>query len=207
MALARQDPWTLCPRLHRASYSLYFRRSARHGRNRRGTPASEMEGHARHDDVRFEQQRTFDEERVLVVEEMVPDSLRHELRQDHGDITVRALGLHLLDVFEERLHQGSIRRVQHDQLNPLAPFGPLLLNGCGRRWIDVHVDRPNVVRQGSGVTKRLHDRPLDAANRHEDGMVRPRRRDASRARSIRSRRDRSAVWWLRTPRPAAESSR
>ena len=44
---------------------------------------------------------------------------------------VGARGLHVLDVFEEGLHQRSVRRVEHDERNVLSPLGPLLLHGLG----------------------------------------------------------------------------
>src|SRR6059036_2054439 len=49
---------------------------------------SEMKRHARHDRVRAEEQRALDEQRALVVQQMLPPARRHELRQDDGDIVV-----------------------------------------------------------------------------------------------------------------------
>lgn len=59
-----------------------------------------MKWNAGDHNVRLEQERAFDEQRVLIVQEVLPDPPRHKLRQDHRHIPVRIFALDLLDVFE-----------------------------------------------------------------------------------------------------------
>ena len=66
----------------------------------RGCRLAQMERHARHHDVRSEEQRALDEERMLVVEQVLPDPARHELRQDHGDVAVRVRRPDGIDIVE-----------------------------------------------------------------------------------------------------------
>ena len=49
----------------------------------------QVERHARDDGVRLEEQRALDEQRALVVEQVVPPARRHELRQHDRDVVVR----------------------------------------------------------------------------------------------------------------------
>ena len=51
----------------------------------------EVERHARDDRVRLEEQRALDQQRALIVKQMVPPARRHELRQHHRDVVVRTL--------------------------------------------------------------------------------------------------------------------
>jgi len=67
--------------------------------------AGQVERHARDDDVGAEEQGAFEEERPLIVEQMVSPLRRHELRQHHGQKGVRSRGVDLFDEFEERLHK------------------------------------------------------------------------------------------------------
>ena len=83
---------------------------------------SELIRHARHDDVVLEEQRPFDEERMLVVEQVLPQPTRHELGQDHRDEAVGIRTLDLFNVIEQRLQQRSKRRLEYDEVNVL-PYG------------------------------------------------------------------------------------
>ncbi len=80
----------------------------------------EVKWNARDDDVRLEQERAFDEQCMLIVQEMLPDPSPHELRQDDRYIAARVLVLHLLDIFQERLHQRSVWRLQDDKIRRLT---------------------------------------------------------------------------------------
>jgi hypothetical protein len=59
----------------------------------------------RNDHVRLEKQRALDEQRVLVVQQVLPQATRHELRKDDRHVAARIFLLHVLDVLEQRLHQ------------------------------------------------------------------------------------------------------
>ena len=54
-----------------------------------GLGAAEVERHTRDDDVRLEQERALDQQRVLIVQQVLPESARHELGQDDRDVAVR----------------------------------------------------------------------------------------------------------------------
>src|SRR6185436_12347106 len=56
------------------------------------------------DHVAAEQEGALDEERALVVEQVVPPARRHELGEEHGDEVLGALLVRDLDVLEQRLH-------------------------------------------------------------------------------------------------------
>src|SRR5688572_26217780 len=86
-----------------------------------------MEGHAGDDDVGTEQQRALDQEGALIVQQVVPPLRRDELRQHDRDIGVAAFPLDLVDVFQQRFHQRSERRVEHDESRVAAPGLPVLL--------------------------------------------------------------------------------
>jgi hypothetical protein len=64
-----------------------------------------MKWNARDDDVRLEQESALYKERVLIVEQVLPNPSGHELWQDDGYVPSPVLAMHLLDVFEERLHE------------------------------------------------------------------------------------------------------
>src|SRR2546428_11830411 len=65
---------------------------------------SEVERDTRDDGVGFEEERTFDQQRPLIMEQMVPPARGNEFRQDNRDVAVRTLGRDLLDILEQRLH-------------------------------------------------------------------------------------------------------
>ena len=131
----------------------------------------EVERHAGDDGVRPEEQRALDQQRRLVVQQVLPPARGHELRQDDGHVVVGPLGLDLLDVFEQRLHHRSERRRQDDQLGLSAPRFPGSPDLLGPRRVQVHVNRPHIVGQRFGVAQRLDHRALDAADRDEHGVV------------------------------------
>ena len=68
-----------------------------------------MERNARHDHVRLEEQRALDQQCVLIVEQVLPQVVRYEFRQDYRDVPVRVLLLQLLD--DGRLTDGKGRTV------------------------------------------------------------------------------------------------
>jgi hypothetical protein len=84
-----------------------------------------MERHARDNDIRFEQQRGLDQQRMLVVQQVMPHAAPHEFRQDDRDVSL-VLQLHLLDVLEQRLQQRAIWRPEDDEPDVLTPLAPLL---------------------------------------------------------------------------------
>ena len=67
-----------------------------------------MKWNARDDDVRPEKERRFDQQGMLVVQQVMPQPLRHELRQDHGDVAVRIAVPELVDVLEQGLQQRPV---------------------------------------------------------------------------------------------------
>jgi hypothetical protein len=71
--------------------------------------SGQMERDARDDRVRAEEQGALDEERALVVQEVLPPLGRDELRQDHRHVVLGPIALDLLDVVEQRLHHGPVR--------------------------------------------------------------------------------------------------
>ena len=68
-----------------------------------------MERYARDDDVGLEEQGPLDQQRTVVVEEMMPPFRRYKFRQDHREKVVGTLGVNLLQVLQERLHERAIR--------------------------------------------------------------------------------------------------
>src|SRR5580765_1394182 len=63
--------------------------------------------HARDDDLLAEEERALDQERALVVEQVMPPARRDEFRQEDGDEVVGPLLVRDLDVLEQGLHDRS----------------------------------------------------------------------------------------------------
>src|SRR3954462_5235313 len=85
-------------------------RAARCGARRSPRPGSssllrKMERNASDDGVRPEEERALDEQRALVMQQMLPPFGRDELGKNYGHIVVGPLPLDFFDVLEERLHQ------------------------------------------------------------------------------------------------------
>src|SRR4051794_20130547 len=74
---------------------------------------SQMEWHARDDGVWLEQERPLDEQRTLVVEQMVPPPRRYELRKHNGDVVVGVVGADPFNVAQQRLHDRAVRGLEH----------------------------------------------------------------------------------------------
>src|SRR5262249_3604354 len=108
---------------------------------------SKVEGDARDHGVRLEQEGAFNEERPVVVKQMMPPPRGNEFGQHDGDIVVGTFVARLLDVFEQRLHQRSKRRLQNDERHAIAPLLPVALQVLRGGWIDVDVDRTHIARQ------------------------------------------------------------
>src|SRR6186997_1614440 len=68
----------------------------------------QVERYARDHDARTEEQGPLDQQRALVVQQVLPPAPRYELRQDDRDVVVGMRLLQLLDVLEERLHQRPV---------------------------------------------------------------------------------------------------
>ena len=62
-----------------------------------------MVGHVRHDDVLPEEERSLDQERRLVVQEVLPPVRGHELRDDDGDHVIVAECQQVVEVLEKGL--------------------------------------------------------------------------------------------------------
>src|SRR5678816_242601 len=69
---------------------------------------SEMVRNTRHHDIWLEKQRSFDEEGVLIVQQVLPQTPRHELRKYDRDISSGLNLLEVFDVVEQWFHQGPI---------------------------------------------------------------------------------------------------
>src|SRR5437773_4628121 len=130
--------WSFATSLERTSKWRYG------GKSISRTLFREMERHAGDDDVGPEEQCAFDEQRSLIVKQMLPPALRHELRQDDGDVVVGLLG-GLFDVLEQWLHQRSEWRRQDDQPDAATPRVPVSSQLFGLGRVHVHVDRPDIV--------------------------------------------------------------
>src|SRR5262249_32683270 len=104
-----------------------------------------VEGDAGHNGVGFEEECPLDEKRVLIMEEVLPPVLWHELGQHYRDVVLRVVLLDPLDIFEQRFHQRSIGRIEDDKADSLAPLVPLAPQILRRHGVDVDVDRPHVV--------------------------------------------------------------
>src|SRR5689334_22828094 len=70
---------------------------------------ADVKRHARDDDVALEEQRTLDEQRMLVVQQVMPPALRYELGKNdrYPRIPPRTPGP--FDISEQRLEQRPIR--------------------------------------------------------------------------------------------------
>ena len=102
---------------------------------------------------------------------MVPPPRGHELRQHDRHVVAGTRGTDLLDILQQRLHQGAIGRLEHDERDALSPFRPLCPQSLGLGRIEVDVNRAGVGRQRLGVVERHDDGALDAADRHEDRVA------------------------------------
>src|SRR5437764_5363114 len=100
----------------------------------------QMVGHARDDDAAAEEERAFQEERTLVVQEVLPPARWHELGEhDRDDVDVPAAA-DAVEVAQERAYERAVGRRQHDQFDTRAPLLPLLFELARRLLVDVHVD-------------------------------------------------------------------
>src|SRR5438093_4516680 len=108
--------------------------------------ASQMKGDAGDDRIRLEQEGAFDEQRTLIVKQVVPPPCGHEFRQNNRDVIVWMLRVNALDVFEQRLHQRAERRIEHDERHSVSPLRPLpsQLLRCNR--VNIDIDDENVWR-------------------------------------------------------------
>jgi hypothetical protein len=138
--------------------------------------AAQMKWHAGDDHVRLEEKRPLDQQRPLIVKEVLPPLRGHELRQDDRQEIAPPFCLELFDVFEQRLQQRTVRRIHHDQRHALPPFAPVRTEALGRAWFDVDVERSNIRRQQAGILNRFRDGPVHAANGNQNRVPAPHRR-------------------------------
>src|SRR5260370_7859320 len=80
-----------------------------------------MKRDARDDNAWPEQERRLDEERRLIVQQVLPPAPGDEFRQDHRDVVVRVGQLELFNVIHQRLHQRAIGRGEDVQAGPPPP--------------------------------------------------------------------------------------
>jgi len=73
---------------------MLVRADSGHGRR----VVAEVERHACHNHIRLEQQCAFDEECVLIVQQVLPQLAGDEFRQNHGDV---GRGIFAADLFEQ----------------------------------------------------------------------------------------------------------
>jgi hypothetical protein len=67
-----------------------------------------MVGDVRHHDVLAEEKGALDEEGGLIVQEVLPPVLGHELGDDDGDHVILTEGEEMIEVLEEGLEQRSV---------------------------------------------------------------------------------------------------
>src|SRR4028118_1456034 len=81
--------------------------------------------HAGYYPVLAEQERAFDQQRGLVVQQIMPPARRDKLRQHDCNHVVVPLAVDLVEVAHEWTDQRAVGRVEDDKLCCTAPFGPL----------------------------------------------------------------------------------
>jgi hypothetical protein len=71
--------------------------------------------YVRNDTVRQGQQGHFHMQRRLIVQQMLPSTIHHKLRRDHGHRFFRVKLLHCLNIGQQRMNKGAIGRFYHDE--------------------------------------------------------------------------------------------
>lgn len=132
---------------------------------------AQMEWHARHHHIGFEQKCSLYQESVLIVQQVLPQLAGHELRQNHGDVCGPILALDLLDVVEQRFQQRAIGGLEHGERNPLPPTVPLSTQNVGTGRIQLHVHGADIAGEGASVPERLHDGALDTTDGHQNDVT------------------------------------
>src|SRR5438309_589678 len=135
----------------------------------------EVVGDVRHHDILPEEQRAFDQERRLVVQEVLPPVLGHELGNDDGDHVVVAEGEKMVEVLEKGLEERSIGRGEHDKRRAHAPLDPFLLQATRLVRIELDVDALDGGGQRPGVLQGVDDAAMDVTHEHEHGVLQGRR--------------------------------
>src|SRR5215470_19263652 len=102
---------------------------------------AQVEGHVDHYHPLAEEQRALDQQRGLVVQEVLPPASRHELGNHDRDHVRLAEREQVVDVVEERGEERAVRRGQHHQRDPESPLSPLLLELAGALGVELHVHR------------------------------------------------------------------
>ena len=131
----------------------------------------QVKRHACDDGIGLEQQRSFNEQSALIVEQVMPPPGGNEFWQHHSDIVVWPFMFNLFDVFQQRLHQRSKWRSEHNQRNAAAPLVPVSPDLFRRSRVDIDIQSPDVGRQCARVVERLNDRSLNSANWYENRVV------------------------------------
>jgi hypothetical protein len=90
-----------------------------------------MVRHVGDDRVGPEEQRRLELEGTLIVEQLFPPVLGHELRQDDGEQRVRVLLVNGIDVGEEWSREAAVGRLNDDERNAATPLLPLLTQFLG----------------------------------------------------------------------------
>ena len=152
----------------------------------------EVERHARDDDVRPEEQRALDEQRALVVQQVLPPRAARTpaASPSRSRRAARARPPRCIRAAAPSASGTATRSTTSSTPAPRAP-----IRAASARWrrVDVHVHRAHIVGQRPRVAQRLHDGALQAADRARGRCCAGRRRLSSRAASAAPRRARSAA--------------
>src|SRR5262245_39859498 len=105
----------------------------------------QMIGHTNHNHALAKQQRAFERQRGLIVQQMLPPLRGDELGQDHREHVVVVARIHIVDIAQDRSNKATIGRRQDLQRHIAAPLGPLGLHFVGRLSIKIDVERGGVV--------------------------------------------------------------
>ena len=131
-------------------------------------PVADEVRHGDDDHMRLEEEGRPDEERRLVVEQVLPPVARDDLRRDDGDEEPWRLGLESFDERHERAHDAAVRRWEDLEFVADVPAIPVVEQP--RRVLGVHLDvhGAHVLVPCGGVEERRGGRLVDARHRDDD---------------------------------------
>src|SRR5215831_19720544 len=116
-----------------------------------------MERNISEDNPVFEQEGSFEQQRPLVVQDILPPAGRKNLGQYYGHPCIRFLFENFLNIVQDRSQDGSVGGRQYDEIDTTAPLCPLHFNLGGLLGIGINQERSHFSRPASRVVHSADD--------------------------------------------------
>lgn len=130
-----------------------------------------MEWNGGNDNIFFNKQREANQERRLVMEQAVPPSPGNELGNEHRDMLVPFLVLHMVNETQQLVDDTPVPGTGDHQPDSRIPLFPTGFHLFDILFVKSYIERDHFSPDRLGVGDRIADHPIHPTDGKDDQMI------------------------------------